>query len=71
MPVIYAEDRTAGDAAAEEQGYTRRIYVDGGGQDGEFLIREDTDLDSRFKAWGVDWQEWTWVFGWNVMIEHY
>lgn len=71
MPVIYAEDRTAGDAAAENEGYTHRVYIDSGSQSGDFLVRKDDDLDGEFKAWGVDWQEWTMVRGWVVHIEHY
>lgn len=28
------------------------------------LVRPDTDLDSRFKAWDTDEQEFIWVNGW-------
>lgn len=59
---------TAADALAIDLGYTRRVDIEGGAMGGEFLIRGDEDLDGRFKAWGVDWQEWTWVSGWNVLI---
>jgi hypothetical protein len=59
---------TAYDALAIDLGYTRRVEIEGGCQGGEFLIQPDADLDDRFKAWGVDWQEWTWVNGWNVLI---
>lgn len=60
---------TAGDRAARMSGHTRRIYIEGGCMGGEFLIKPDTDLDDRYRAWGVDWQEWTWVNGWNVLVE--
>lgn len=60
---------TAQDAAAIDSGFTRRVQIDGGCMGGEFLIQPDTDLDDRFRAWGVDWQEWAWVNGWNVLIE--
>jgi len=60
---------TAGDSAARKEGYTRAVYIEGGMQSGEFLIQPDTDLDSTFRAWGTDWQEWTAVHGCNVLIE--
>jgi len=60
---------TAGDAAARKDGYTRTVYIEGGMESGEFLIQPDTDLDTTFRAWGTDWQEWTMVFGCNVLIE--
>lgn len=60
---------TAGDRFAQRSGYTRRVYIEGGMEDGEFLIRADTDLDTTFRAWGTDWQEWTMVHSCNVLIE--
>ena len=60
---------TACDAAAIDAGYTRRVLIDGGEMGGEFLIQPGADLDDRYRAWGVDWQEWTWVNGWNVLVE--
>lgn len=60
---------TAADSIAVAQGYTRRIYIEGGMEGGEFMIRPDDDLDSRFKAWAVDWQQWTRVTGCSVIIE--
>jgi hypothetical protein len=60
---------TQRDAQALDAGYTRLVYIDGGCEGGEFLVRHDADLDGRFKAWGIDWQDWTWVNGCNVLIE--
>lgn len=57
------------DDLARSQGFTRLVFIEGGCGDGEFLIRPDTDLDSSFRAWGVDWQEWTTVHGSNVLIQ--
>lgn len=60
---------TAGDRFARQCGYTLALHIEGGTQDGEFLVRPDADLDGLFRAWGVDWQEWTLVHGCNVVIE--
>jgi len=60
---------TQRDAEALDAGYSRLVYIDGGVEGGEFLVRHDADLDGRFKAWGIDWQMWTWVHGSNVLIE--
>lgn len=58
-----------GDAEAYTAGYTHRVNIEGGCQGGEFLVKPDEDLDDRFRAWGVDWQEWSWVNGSNCLIE--
>lgn len=60
---------TQRDNAAIAAGYTRRVYIDGGCEGGEFLVNPAHDLDGRFKAWGIDWAEWSWVTGSNVLIE--
>jgi hypothetical protein len=65
-----AAHATDADKVAYLDGYTKRVEIEGGCMSGEFLIQPDADLDGRFKAWGVDWQEWTWVHGSNVLIEH-
>jgi hypothetical protein len=57
------------DQQAIAEGYTRRVYIEGGSQEGSFLIQPEADLDGRFKAWGIDWEEWTWVHGSNCLIE--
>lgn len=60
---------TPGDQEAILKGYIRVVSIEGGCQGGDFLIEPDTDLDTRFRAWGLDWQEWAWVNGWACEIE--
>lgn len=55
--------------AAKAKGFTKLVYIVGGIQEGEFLVQPDTDLDSRFKAFGCDWDEWVSVNGYNCEIE--
>ena len=71
MQDIYHTDTTltARDREAQALGYTTRIMVDGGCECGEFLVKPDTDLDGRFKAWGIDWDGWFYITGCNVLIE--
>jgi len=60
---------TENDKHALAAGYTKRVYIEGGMEDGNFLVKPDADLDSRFKAWAIDWSSWTFVNGWNCLIE--
>jgi len=55
--------------AAKAAGFICLVYIEGGCEAGEFLIHPDTDLDDRFKAFGIDWDQWVWVNGWNVSID--
>lgn len=59
----------AKDRAAMAKGFTRRVYIEGGCEAGSFLIRPEDDHDGRFKAWAIDWEQWTTVNGSNVLIE--
>jgi hypothetical protein len=61
---------TQRDRDAMNAGYTRRVYIEGGCQGGEFLVQPDTDFDDQFRAWGLDWQSWTNVNGWACTIEN-
>lgn len=61
--------RSRGDDQAIARGYTDLWMIEGGCQGGEFLVKPDTDLDGMFRAWGVDWQEWSLVNGSNVLME--
>lgn len=54
------------DNAAVMQGYTeeRSLISQFGEIELYLLIKPNTDLDSRFKAWDTDNQEWIMVNGW-------
>jgi hypothetical protein len=57
------------DQAAIAAGFTKRVYIEGGVEGGEFLVRPETDLDTRFKSWAIDWQQWINVSGFSCSIE--
>lgn len=59
-----------GAAQARAKGFTRRVYIDGGMEGFEGLIKPDTDLDGQFKAWDLDEGEWLTVSGWLVDVEN-
>ena len=50
-------------------GYTMPVYASCLMADLELLIKPDTDLDSRFKAWDADNGEWLMINGWNFIFE--
>jgi len=52
------------DNGAVLDGYTREVIAVSDTQDLHLLIQPGTDLDSRFKAWCTDEQEYVWVNGW-------
>lgn len=58
-----------GAAEARAKGFTRRVYIDGGMEGFEGLVKPDVDLDGRFKAWDLDNGEWMVVTGCNCVIE--
>lgn len=57
------------DNAAVMRGYTKAVYIEGGCNGFAALIKPDTDLDDRFRAFDTDNQEWLNVNGWNCLIE--
>lgn len=59
------------DNAAVMAGYTKEIALTSDECDLYLLIKPDTDLDDRFRAWDTDNQEWLMVNGWlfSVMEE--
>lgn len=65
------------DNVATLAGYTREVYAICDQHEGLFLIRPDTDLDGRFRAWDMDNQEfvaingWLWTFDDVVVDEDY
>lgn len=50
-------------------GYTRKVFASAGAIELCLLVEPDTDLDSRFKAWDRDEQEFIRVNGWLFIIE--
>lgn len=56
------------DNAAVMQGYTRHMMVEGDHGGFAALIKPDTDLDSSFRAFDTDNQEWVTVNGWLCTI---
>ena len=56
------------DNIAVLQGYTKEVYAESSEGDLYLLIKPDTYLDSRFKAWCTDNQEFIIVTGWLYNI---
>lgn len=54
---------------ATRAGFTREIEAEGGEYSLRLLIRPNTDLDSTFKAWCLDEEEFIVVNGWMFSIE--
>lgn len=52
------------DNAAIMAGYTQEVYIDTPHGSFMALVKPDTDLTDRFKAWCTDVQEWVYVNGW-------
>jgi hypothetical protein len=52
------------DNLAVMQGFTEEVTLTGSEHDLYLLIKPCTDLDSRFKAWDTDCQEFIYVNGW-------
>lgn len=52
------------DAIATRDGYTKEVMLTSDEYDLFLLIKPDTDLDDRFKAWDTDEQEFIMVNGW-------
>lgn len=57
------------DNIATLEGYTRDLFAYSGSFDLHILVRPDTDLDDRFKAWDCDLQEWVRLNGWLFTFE--
>jgi hypothetical protein len=53
------------DNVAILDGYTKEVYMEGGGFDLNLLVKPDTDLDGPFKAWDMGEQAYIKVNGWN------
>ena len=52
------------DNRAVTQGFTEEVTLTNWAHELYLLIKPDTDLDSRFKAWDTDCQEFIYVNGW-------
>lgn len=57
------------DNVAVLQGFTREIEASSTEYDFNLLVKPDTDLGERFKAWDMDEQEFIWVNGWLFVCE--
>lgn len=67
--ILFSDPITQNDNTAIRRGFTRHVLIEGGLQSFAALIKPDTDLDGRFKAFDTDDQEWLFVNGWNVSVE--
>lgn len=56
------------DNVAVLEGYTQEIEIEIGGITLNLLIKPETDIDGRFRAWDMDCQEFLNINGW--LIEH-
>lgn len=56
---------------AQAQGYTELLTGEAGYgcYSLNLLVKPDTDLDGRFKAWCLDDQCWLMVNGWNCVFD--
>ena len=52
------------DNLAVLQGFTEEVTLTSSDYDLYLLIKPGTDMDSRFKAWDTDCQEFIYVNGW-------
>lgn len=50
-------------------GFTREVWASCDECEGPYLIKPDTDLDDRFKAWDMDAQEFVTINGWLWSFE--
>jgi hypothetical protein len=57
------------DNIAIAEGYTREVYGFADGCDLCLLVKPNTFLDGRFKAWDTDGQRWVKVNGWLFSFE--
>ena len=57
------------DNIATLHGYTKEVMADCSEHTLLLLVEPDTDLDSRFKAWDTEEQEWLYVNGWLFSFE--
>lgn len=57
------------DNVAVLEGFTREIIAESSAVTLYLLIKPDTDLDDRFKAWDTDGQEFIRVNGWLFVCE--
>ena len=55
---------------ARAMGYTRKVYIEGGMEEGHFLVKPETDLDGIFKAYSLDWEPGYYMINsYNCFIE--
>lgn len=57
------------DNVAVLDGFTKEVLAECTMHSLNLLIRPDTDLDSRFKAWDMDEQEFIRINGWLFTFE--
>jgi len=71
VATITNPDEACCDNAAVMAGFTHHVLIESGDGCASFaaLIKPDTDLDSQFKAFDTDNQEWLFVNGWTCLIE--
>lgn len=57
------------DNVAVLQGYTKEYFAICGSQEFPILVRPGTDLDTAFRAWCPDDQEFLTIYGWLCGFE--
>ena len=57
------------DNAAILQGFTREVVCEAGTETFPLLIKPDTNLDNRFKAWDMDSQAFIYLSGWLCEVQ--
>lgn len=57
------------DNVAVLDGYPKHVVATAADYELYLLVKSDVDLDSRFKAWDSDNQEYVWINGWLWSFE--
>lgn len=58
------------DNIAVLEGYTEEVYGEYKEQALHLLVKPDTDLSQRFRAWDMDMQQFIMVNGWLSVFNH-
>lgn len=56
------------DNVAVMEGYTKDVVLENYSAELYLLVKPDTDLGERFRAWDTDNQEWIIVNGWLFSV---
>lgn len=58
------------DNVAVVEGYTEEVFADTNDGPRHFLVKPGTDLGERFRAWDMDLQQFSMVYGWLAVMNY-